>query len=76
MDGHLRVKANECEYNERDRQLKEQFIHGINDNEMMIEIINKLAAIKNESKLSGVRLGKMSEVQRTKINTAHNSRKQ
>ena len=48
--GHLnlRVKANKYEYNERDGQLKEQFINGINDKEMMIEIIKELAAIKNE----------------------------
>ena len=29
--GHLRIKANECNYKEHDRWLKEQFINGIND---------------------------------------------
>ena len=33
--GCLRVKANECEYKEKDRRLKEQFINGINNYDMM-----------------------------------------
>ena len=37
--GHYRIKANVCEYKERDRTLKEQFINGINNCEMMTEII-------------------------------------
>ena len=36
--GHLRVKTNEFEYKERERRQKEQFINGINDNDMMSEI--------------------------------------
>ena len=44
--GHLRVKANECKYEERDRRLKTiQFINGIND-DMMTEIIRELSVIK------------------------------
>ena len=31
----------ECNYNKIDRQLKEQFIHGLNDDDMMIEIMRK-----------------------------------
>ena len=37
--GHLRVRANECEYKEEDRRLKEQFINGINDDDLVTEII-------------------------------------
>ena len=33
--GRLQVAAVECNYQEVDRQLKEQFIHGINDNCML-----------------------------------------
>ena len=32
----------ECKYKEVDRQLKEQFIHGLNDDEMLAEIIREL----------------------------------
>ena len=31
---HLRVKANECEYKDRYRRLKEQLINGINHDEI------------------------------------------
>ena len=32
----------ECKYKEVDRQLKEQFIHGLNDDEMLAEVIREL----------------------------------
>ena len=38
--GCLRLAACECEYRERDRGLKEQFI---NDDDMMIEIIREVS---------------------------------
>ena len=37
--GRLRLAAVECNYKEIDRQLKEQFIHRLNDNDMPAEII-------------------------------------
>ena len=40
MDCH-RIKANECEYKE-----KEQFINGSNDVDMMAEIIQELIKVK------------------------------
>ena len=40
--GHLRIKENECDYKEIDRRLKELFINGIHDNDMMPEIIREL----------------------------------
>ena len=39
--GCLRVKANECEYKRRDRRLKEQFMNGISNDDMMTEIIKE-----------------------------------
>ena len=35
----LRIAAIDFNYKEIDRKLKEQFIHGLNDNGMMVEII-------------------------------------
>ena len=39
----------ECNYKEVDRQLKEQFIHGLNDRAMLDEVVRDLMA-KNSSK--------------------------
>ena len=40
--GRLRIATAECNYKKIDRQLKEQFIHGLNDDDMIIEIIKDL----------------------------------
>ena len=40
--GRVRTAAVKCNYKERDRQLKEQLIHGLNYEEMLVEIIRKL----------------------------------
>ena len=40
--GRIRVAAIDCNYKELDRQLKEQFIHGLNDSDMLAEIIREL----------------------------------
>ena len=40
--GRLILAAVECNYKEKYRQLKEQFIHGLNDNDMLAEIIREL----------------------------------
>ena len=45
--GRLSVAAVECNYQEVDRQIKEQFIHGLNDKGMLEEIIKELTATKN-----------------------------
>ena len=39
--GRLRTATVECNYKEVDRQLKEQFIHRLNDSEMLREIMRK-----------------------------------
>ena len=46
--GRLRIVAAECNYKEIDRQLKEQFIHGLNDKAMLDAIVRELMA-KNSS---------------------------
>ena len=42
--GHLCMAAAESGYKEIDRQLKEQFIHGLNDKVMLDEIIRELTS--------------------------------
>ena len=42
--GWLCMAAAECQYKEIDRQLKEQFIHGLNDKSMLDEIIRELTS--------------------------------
>ena len=42
------VAAVECNYQQVNRQLKEQFIHGLNDKCMLEEIIKELTATKND----------------------------
>ena len=43
--GRLRAAAAECNYQEIERQLKEQYVHGINEKEMLAEIIRELMGI-------------------------------
>ena len=45
--GRLHVAAVECNYQEVNRQLKEQFIHGLNNKGMFEEIIKELTATKS-----------------------------
>ena len=40
--GRLRTSVVECQYTEVDRQLKEQLIHGLNDDERLAEVISEL----------------------------------
>ena len=40
--GRLRTTMVECKYKEVESQFKEQFIHGLNNDEMLIEIIRQL----------------------------------
>ena len=46
--GRLCVAAAECNYREVDQQLKEQFIHGLNDKIMLDEVIRELTAKSNK----------------------------
>ena len=47
--GRLRIVVAKCNYKEIDRQLKEQFIHRLNDKAMLDEVVRELTA-KNGSK--------------------------
>ena len=42
--GRLHVAVAECSYREVDQQLKEQFIHGLNDKTMLDKVIRELTA--------------------------------
>ena len=44
--GRLRIAVAECNYTEIDRQLKEQFIHGLNNKAMLDEVVRELMAKK------------------------------
>ena len=46
--GRPQVAAVECNYQEVDRQLKEQFIHGLNNKYILEEIIKELTATKTD----------------------------
>ena len=50
--GHLRLKAKECGYKEKERKLMQQIINSISDEQMMTEIIRKLTAIKETNKVT------------------------
>ena len=49
--GKLRIAATECYYKEIHRQLKEQFIHGINNSDMSREIIKELTKIEENGNM-------------------------
>ena len=49
--GRLCVAAAECNYRELDRQLKEQFIHGLNKKCMLDEIIRELTTKNNDEQV-------------------------
>ena len=46
--GRLHVAVAECNYKEIDQQLKEQFIHGLNDKIILEEVIRELTARNND----------------------------
>ena len=50
--GRLCVAVAECNYREVDQQLKEQFIHGLNDKMMLDEVIRELMAKSNNEVLA------------------------
>ena len=50
--GRLQLSAIECNYKELNRQLKEQFMHGINDTDMLGEIIRELTKIQENTEIT------------------------
>ena len=52
--GRLCIAAVGCNYQEIDGQLKEQFIHGLNDKHMLEEIIKELTVTSTDDNITGV----------------------
>ena len=50
--GRLWLLVIECNYKESNRQLKEQLIHSLNNNAMMVEIISELTKGENKNATS------------------------
>ena len=50
--GHLSIEESECDYKEKVRKLKELFINGMNDDDMMTEIIRELTTIKKTNEIT------------------------
>ena len=50
--GRPHIAAVECNYQEVDGQLKEQFIHDLNDKYILEEIIKELTAAKNDDHIT------------------------
>ena len=68
--GKLQVAAVECNYQEISRQLKEPFIHGLNDKSMLEEIIKELATTRNNDHVTSggvLAWAKRVEVQRAQV---------
>ena len=78
--GRLHIAAIECIYQEIDRQLKEQFIHRLNDKHMLEGIIKELTATSNDDHITNggvLAWAKRVEVQRAQaavLNTMMESR--
>ena len=50
--GRLWLSVIECNHKEFNRQLKEQFIHGLNDTDMLGEIILELTKIHENAEIT------------------------
>ena len=50
--GRLIIKAAECKYLEYNRRLREQFINGLNDEDITAQITKELTALQYTSKVS------------------------
>ena len=68
LTGRLHVMAVECGYREIDRQLKEQFIHGLNDKGMLDKIIKELTTYSNDKQATSE--GVLAWVERVEVQWA------
>ena len=78
--GRLKIAVVKCNYKEINRQLKEQFIHGLNDEEMLVEIIRELTKCEENITMHSenvLALAKRVEVQRAQmvISSLHEAKK-
>ena len=75
--GRLRTAAMELKYKEVNKQLKEQFIHGLNDQNMLTEIIRQLTKsdenmiIPSEHVLTSVKRAEAQRDQTAVFNSSH-----
>ena len=68
--GRLCIVVVECNYQEVDRQLKEQFIHSLNNKHMLEEIIKELTATNNDDHITSggvLAWAKRVEVQKAEV---------
>ena len=73
--GRLHVVVAECNYRELDRQLKEHFIHGLNDKCVLDEIIRELTTKNNDEQVTSkgtLILAKRVEIQRAQAAILNN----
>ena len=69
--GKLRITITECDYKEIDSQLKEQFIHWLNDSDISIQIIKELKKIEeNDNVTSEQALVRARRVEASKTQSA------
>ena len=77
----LRTAVVKCNYKEIDRQLNEQFIHGLNDKEMLAEIITELInceeniTIHSENRLTWAKRVKTQGAQMAVISSLQEAKK-
>ena len=65
------MAAAECNYREVDQQLKEQFIHGLNDKVMLEEVIRELTSRNNDEQTTSE--GVLAWVERVEVQRAQAS---
>ena len=54
--GRIRLAKVEYNYREVDRHLKEQFVHGLNNNDMLTEIIRELTTAEESTDITSVHI--------------------
>ena len=68
--GKLRIAVAGCSYKEIDRQLQEQQIHGLNDSEMVTQIVCSLTVIKDTCFVTSEQvLGRIGQVEAQRSQT-------
>ena len=78
--GRLRTAVVKCNYKEIDRQLKEQFNHGLNDDEILGEITRELTkceeniTIQSENVLTWAKRVEAQRDQKAVISSLHEAR--
>ena len=71
--GRHRLAIIECNYKEIDRKLKEQFIHGLNDNDMLAEIIRELSKAEESTAVTSEQVLILARERGSPKNPFHNN---